>query len=128
MCGIAGIIGRIDEANVRALREMARRMAHRGPDGEGFWQSPPDDAGWGCMLAHRRLAILDLSSCAAQPMTDPVTGDVIVFNGEIYNFRDLRDELSRAGQSFESSGDTAVMLRALALGGHGAVGTLRGMF
>ena len=90
MCGIAGIIGRVDEASRAALRRMGRALAHRGPDGEGFWESPPDEAGHGCLLAHRRLSILDLSTAAAQPMTDPVTGDVLVFNGEIYNYRDLR--------------------------------------
>lgn len=128
MCGIAGIIGRVSEANRQALHRMARAMAHRGPDGEGFWTSPVDGAGRGCMLAHRRLAILDLTACAAQPMVDAVMGDAIVFNGEIYNFRTLRGELEAGGQSFQSSGDTAVMLRALALGGAGAVRRLRGMF
>src|SRR4051812_24754025 len=102
MCGIAGIIGRIGDLNRQAVRRMARAMAHRGPDGEGFWESPTDEAGQGCLLAHRRLSILDLSNCASQPMTDPVTGDVIVFNGEVYNFRQLREQLSAAGQSFQS--------------------------
>ncbi len=80
------------------------------------------------MLAHRRLAILDLSPAGAQPMIDPVTGDVIVFNGEIYNYLELRDRLAAEGHSFQSTGDTAVMLRALGTHGREAVSWLRGMF
>ncbi|HEY2589816.1 MAG TPA: asparagine synthase (glutamine-hydrolyzing) [Tepidisphaeraceae bacterium] len=128
MCGIAGIIGRLDEPNRAALRRMASAMAHRGPDGEGFWFGQPDAAGNGCMLAHRRLSILDLSNFAAQPMTDRHGGQTIVFNGEIYNYVDLRHELLAAGERFHSTGDTEVMLRLLALGGHKAVARLRGMF
>jgi asparagine synthase (glutamine-hydrolysing) len=128
MCGIAGIIGRIDERNRAALARMNDSMAHRGPDGQGTWESVPDARGSGCLLAHRRLAIIDLSSAGAQPMVDPVTGQVIVFNGEIYNFQELRERLAAAGHKFESSGDTAVMLRALGLHGREAVRQLRGMF
>jgi asparagine synthase (glutamine-hydrolysing) len=101
MCGIAGIIGRVDDANRAALSRMSAAMKHRGPDGEGFWVSDADEAGNGCLLAHRRLSILDLSTSASQPMTDPRTGQVIVFNGEIYNFQQLRDELTSAGESFK---------------------------
>ncbi len=128
MCGIAGIIGRIGERNRAALQRMSDAMTHRGPDGHGTWESPPDQSGMGVLLAHRRLAILDLSPAGAQPMADPGSGHVIVFNGEIYNFQELRDRLSAAGETFESSGDTAVLLRALARGGEGAVASLRGMF
>jgi asparagine synthase (glutamine-hydrolysing) len=80
------------------------------------------------LLAHRRLSILDLSDAGTQPMVDPATGHVIVFNGEIYNFGDLRQRLVSEGQQFESTGDTAVMLRALAMHGPAAVSWLRGMF
>src|SRR5687767_6423825 len=107
---------------------MAAALAHRGPDGEHFWVSPPDKDGYGCLLAHRRLSILDLSSAADQPMTDPVSGQTIIFNGEIYNFRELRGELECDGQTFQSTGDTAVMLRALSLHGPQACAKLRGMF
>ena len=103
-------------------------MIHRGPDGEGYWEAPPDSRGWGAMLAHRRLSILDLSPAGAQPMVDPVTGHVVVFNGEIYNYVELRDRLAATGQTFQSTGDTAVMLRALSVHGRQAVGWLRGMF
>jgi asparagine synthase (glutamine-hydrolysing) len=128
MCGIAGLIGRIDETNRIALRRMNDAMSHRGPDGEGFWEASPDDKGWGVMLAHRRLSILDLSNAAAQPMVDPTAGNVIVLNGEIYNYVELRKRLVSAGHSFQSTGDTAVMLRALSIDGRHAVKTLRGMF
>jgi len=80
------------------------------------------------MLAHRRLSILDLSPSGAQPMVDPVTGHVIVFNGEIYNFAELRELLVQQGQALHSTGDTAAMLRAIGLHGPDAVGLLRGMF
>jgi asparagine synthetase B (glutamine-hydrolysing) len=126
MCGIAGIIGRIDQANRAALERMNDAMLHRGTDANGVWCSPPDERGWGALLAHRRLAILDLSPAGVQPMIDPVTGHVITFNGEIYNYRDLRRRLESEGQQFQSSGDTAVMLRALGLYGPGAVSWLRG--
>jgi asparagine synthase (glutamine-hydrolysing) len=128
MCGIAGIIGRLDQSNRAALKRMNDAMVHRGPDAEGIWVSAPDDRGWGTLLAHRRLSILDLSPAGAQPMTDPVTGHVVAFNGEIYNFADLRRRLIAEGQRFNSTGDTAVMLRALGLHGPDAVKWLRGMF
>ncbi len=128
MCGIAGIIGRVDDGNRAALARMSAAMLHRGPDAHGTWESPPDARGWGALLAHRRLSILDLSPAGAQPMVDPVTGDVVVYNGELYNFRDLRVALERDGQTFASSGDTAVMLRALALRGRSALPSFRGMF
>jgi asparagine synthase (glutamine-hydrolysing) len=128
MCGIAGIIGRIDEGNRAALRRMSDAMVHRGPDAEGHWESGPDEQGLGAMLAHRRLAILDLSPAGAQPMTDPVTGHVIAFNGEIYDYLDLRSDLAAEGQHFASTGDTAVLLRALGLRGPGVLARLRGMF
>jgi asparagine synthase (glutamine-hydrolysing) len=128
MCGIAGIIGRVDEPNRAALERMSDAMCHRGPDANGTWISAPDARGWGALLAHRRLSILDLSPAGAQPMVDPVTGHVVVLNGEIYNFGDLRERLVAQGQKFQSTGDTAVMLRALGLHGPGAVSWLRGMF
>jgi asparagine synthase (glutamine-hydrolysing) len=128
MCGIAGILGRVSDRNRAALKRMSDAMAHRGPDAEGSWESPPDARGLGAMLAHRRLAILDLSPGGAQPMVDPVSGQVIVFNGEIYNYQALRDRLAASGQTFRSTGDTAVLLRALGVYGREAVGSLRGMF
>src|SRR4051794_6141912 len=101
MCGIAGIIGRANDANRAALGRMERAIAHRGPDSTGFFTSEPDAQGYACLFAHRRLSILDLSTAATQPMTDPVTGQTIVFNGEIYNYVALRGELQPAGEQFE---------------------------
>src|SRR5271163_4626485 len=128
MCGVAGIIGRLDNINRAALERMNDAMVHRGPDASGTWVSAPDARGWGALLAHRRLSILDLSPAGAQPMVDRVTGHVVVFNGEIYNFRNLRRRLVAEGQVLQSSGDTAVMLRALGLHGSSAVSWMRGMF
>jgi len=128
MCGIAGIIGRIADENRLALRRMTSAMSHRGPDGVGFWESSADEQGWGVLLGHRRLAILDLSPAGAQPMVDPLAGHVIVFNGEIYNFQELRDRLLAGGERFDSTGDTQVMLRMLARNGADAVREFRGMF
>lgn len=127
MCGIAGIVGRVQESNREALQRMSDAIAHRGPDGAGVWESARAD-GCGVMLAHRRLSILDLSTFAAQPMIDPVTKDVLVFNGEIYNFASLRSELEAAGNELQSNGDTATLLRLLSLRGADAVSRLRGMF
>jgi asparagine synthase (glutamine-hydrolysing) len=128
MCGIAGIIGRLDDLNLAALERMSAAMVHRGPDASGTWVSAPDARGWGALLGFRRLSILDLSPAGAQPMVDPLTGHVVVFNGEIYNFRDLRRRLVAEAQELPSTGDTAVLLRALGLHGPGAVSWLRGMF
>jgi len=92
VCGIAGVIGRINEDNRRAVRRMARALAHRGPDGEGYFESSADVDGNGVLFAHRRLSILDLSEAGAQPMTDPETRQhTIITNGEIYNYGSLRD-------------------------------------
>ena len=130
MCGIAGIVGGVTDCNRAALARMTEAIAHRGPDSVGYWSSPPDARGRGCLIGHRRLSIIDLSTAADQPMTDETGGvrRTLVFNGEIYNFRDLRRDLEQRGQTFVSSGDTAVMLRLLALDGPDAVRKLRGMF
>ncbi len=128
MCGIAGIIGRLDETNRQAVRLMNQALVHRGPDAEGYWESPADAQGRGVLLAHRRLSILDLSSAGAQPMVDDVRGDVVVLNGEIYNYQDLRRELASRGQELRSTGDTAVLLRVLALHGRDGIAKFRGMF
>ena len=128
MCGLAGIVGRVGEANRTALRRMTEAMSHRGPDGEGLWMGPADAQGWGVMLGHRRLSILDLSNAASQPMADPQRGDVAVLNGEIYNYVDIRNALRAEGHELWSTGDTAAMLRLISLRGFDAVRELRGMF
>jgi asparagine synthase (glutamine-hydrolysing) len=107
---------------------MADAMAHRGPDGAGIWTSPRDAEGNGCLLAHRRLSILDLSTSASQPMVDNADGKTIVFNGEIYNYQELRTRLQKEGVSFTSTGDTEVLLKWLTLRGNQEINKLRGMF
>jgi len=128
MCGIAGIIGRLGPDNRAALKRMQGAMSHRGPDGEGIWEAEPDAQGFGPMLAHRRLSIIDISSAGAQPMKDVATTDVLVINGEIYNYAELRSSLGADGRALQSSGDTAVVLRLLGLQGNDAIAKLRGMF
>lgn len=103
---------------------MRDTMIHRGPDDTGAWISPDGRAG----LAHRRLSVLDLSDCAHQPMGDAERGLWIVFNGEIYNFQDLRGELAARGHVFRSSGDTEVVLAAYAQWGPDCLDRLEGMF
>lgn len=108
MCGIAGIISpHSADINIQKLKRMSDSLVHRGPDGEGFWISPKQTAG----LAHRRLAIIDLSVAASQPMhyLDKYS---IVHNGEIYNHAELRKELQKAGYHFSTTSDTEVILAA----------------
>jgi asparagine synthase (glutamine-hydrolysing) len=134
MCGIAGAVRRIPgpgEASpppserVRALVETATRAErHRGPDGCGVWQSGAQEVVFG----HRRLAILDLSEAGAQPMIDCVTGCAVTFNGEIYNFAELRRDLEAQGESFRSTSDTEVILKGYARWGIDVVRRFRGIF
>jgi asparagine synthase (glutamine-hydrolysing) len=128
MCGIAGAVGAIDGMVVEGVRRMSAAQLHRGPDSNGFWRSGPADSARGVALAHRRLAIIDLSDDGGQPMTDPETGNVIVFNGEIYNFQAVRRELERSGSRFRSRSDTEVILKAYARWGPEALSRFRGMF
>jgi asparagine synthase (glutamine-hydrolysing) len=126
MCGIAGAIGWIDDTVIGAVRRMNACIAHRGPDGEGFWATPAP--GPGVAFAHRRLAIIDLSPAGRQPMTDAVSGNVIVFNGEIYNYRDVARELRALGHVLKSSSDTEVILASYRQWGPNCLHRLRGMF
>src|SRR5688572_30490622 len=101
MCGIAGAIGAINQGTVDLVGGMNGRIAHRGPDGERVWVSP-GMPGPGVVLAHRRLAIIDLSDAGLQPMLDPGNGNMIAFNGEIYNYLELREELRGLGHEFRT--------------------------
>ena len=106
MCGICGIFNLNGEpVSPVNLRTMTDSMAHRGPDGEGFYI----DSFLG--LGHRRLAIIDLSSEAGQPMIGDNGDYVIVFNGEIYNYIELRKELEKEGTRFSTKSDTEVLLK-----------------
>jgi asparagine synthase (glutamine-hydrolysing) len=129
MCGIAGAIGRIDDHVIAAVKAMQNRIVHRGPDDQGLWSSRlTDSSHQGAAFAFRRLSIIDCSADGHQPMRDPITGNVIVFNGEIYNFQDLRCELQHAGHSFASRSDTEVILKAYQQWGTAFIEHLRGMF
>ena len=125
MCGIAGAVslGRAPVPRLdAALGAMSALIAHRGPDGHGTWQAPRDV----CGLAHRRLAIIDLSPSGHQPMRAP-NGSVVTYNGEIYNYRELMEELS-GSWSFRSKSDTETILAAYAKWGTDCLSRLRGMF
>ncbi|HTX76843.1 MAG TPA: asparagine synthase (glutamine-hydrolyzing) [Terracidiphilus sp.] len=125
MCGIAGFVPAADDGTApaaEAVRRMAGRMRLRGPDAEGLW------TGNGVVLGHRRLAILDLDARSNQPMLSPGSEYAIVFNGEIYNFRELKSELEAAGAVFHTTSDTEVLLELYAREGDRMLPRLRGMF
>jgi asparagine synthase (glutamine-hydrolysing) len=128
MCGIAGLIQPLsNENNKDCLSHMVSSLGHRGPDGQGVWTT--DIGRYKLSLGHTRLAILDLSDAAKQPMIDPESGCVLVYNGEIYNFAELRSELLNSGERpFFSTGDSEVLLRAYVHWGISFTKKLRGMF
>lgn len=123
MCGIAGLVY-LDGRSVSpvVLRRMTDTIAHRGPDGEGHWIE--GNVG----IGHRRLAIIDLSPAGRQPMIDSGNRYVLSYNGEIYNFRELRTQLEAAGYRFRSATDSEVVLNALVEWGARALDTFNGMF
>jgi asparagine synthase (glutamine-hydrolysing) len=124
MCGIAGDISWDSVIDVDRVASMVGRLRHRGPDDSGVWSSPDHL----CTLGHARLSIVDLSSGGHQPMTDPASGNTIVFNGEIYNYQQRRAECERDGFRFRSQSDTEVILALYQRYGRKCVHKLRGMF
>jgi asparagine synthase (glutamine-hydrolysing) len=122
MCGIAGLLASPRPVNAAAVGAMTARMSHRGPDDYGLWAAPDGRAA----LGHRRLSILDTSAAGHQPME--ADGLVVVFNGEIYNFLELRSELAGLGETFRSRSDTEVLLAGWRRWGEGVVERLNGMF
>ena len=123
MCGIAGYLNfRKEPASAEIIRRMTDAIAHRGPDGEGYWIE--ENVG----LGHRRLAIIDPSPAGHQPMVSRDGQVVLSYNGEIYNFRELRVELEALGHVFRSHTDTEVLLNAWVEWGEACVGRLNGMF
>lgn len=123
MCGILGELRFEGHEPAATFDHLVGLMARRGPDGQGIWTD-----GHACTFGFRRLAILDLSAAADQPMLSADGRFALVFNGEVYNFRELRDELARGGARFRSTGDTEVVLQALMTWGKAALNRFNGMF
>jgi len=123
MCGIAGIVQSSSQPATAIVQGMADALKHRGPDGEGIWTSPSGKA----ILGHRRLAIIDLSTNASQPM-GYLNRYHIVFNGEIYNHIELKEDLQKKGYTFRTRSDTEVLLAAFDLHGIRFLEKLDGMF
>ena len=134
MCGLAGVVARglagmppdaRSAAGAETLAQvLGESLAHRGPDGGRAWLAPTGDV----LLVHRRLAIIDPGPDGAQPMVTANGRHRIVFNGEIYNYRDLRRGLEARGERFSTRSDTEVLLRLLACDGPDALALLQGMF
>ena len=134
MCGIAGAVGHLSgpvaelmparDRVTACVNNISVALRHRGPDGEGLWATEGSEV----VFAHRRLAILDLSPAGAQPMIDASSGCVITFNGEVYNFQELRRDLEALGERFRSTSDTEVILKAYKHWGLDVVPRMRGIF
>jgi len=123
MCGIAGHIGK--EPRPGALSRMLAGIAHRGPDGEGEWRG--ESGAWRVSLGHRRLAIIDLTD-GAQPMGNADDSLIITYNGEVYNFLELRPVLERQGHRFKNKSDTEVIVHHFERHGEAGLRDLNGMF
>lgn len=121
MCGIAGLVGDFIPG---LMARMNAVQVHRGPDGQGVFEDPQARIA----LGHVRLFILDLTPAAVQPMHSPDGRFVLIYNGEIYNFRDLREELIARGHSFKSTGDTEVLLHGWMEYGEDVLEGLNGIF
>jgi len=125
MCGICGTVGVADE---RLIRDMTSTMAHRGPDGDGIQVFESDGVCPPAALGHRRLSIIDTSERGAQPMSDASGRFWLTYNGEIYNFPELRVELEHTGHRFRSDTDTEVLLELFVRHGPASLELLNGMF
>jgi len=127
MCGVAGAFSfaasapPVDRSVIERLNEHQRK---RGPDGSGLWSSPDGRVA----LAHRRLAIIDTSAAGLQPMTDATGRWRVTFNGEIYNYREVRADLESVGRVFLTNSDTEVLINAIAHWGEAGLSRLRGMY
>ncbi len=122
MCGIAGWLNFSGNTGLNVLKSMNSGIAHRGPDADDVWQDGPIG------LCHRRLAIIDLSPTNDQPLHDTSGRYIIVFNGEIYNYIELRAELEAKGVSFKTQGDTEVVIESYKQWGHDCLNKFIGMF
>jgi len=129
MCGVVGFVDiRLQvsaDANSQEIERLTDTLVHRGPDDRGVWNDPQS----GVYLGHRRLSVIDLSSAGHQPMMSASGRYVIVYNGEIYNFQELRQELIKSGDCFRGSSDTEVLLALIERYGlERALGSIKGMF
>ena len=126
MCGIAGIVGFNPAEQIGPMLES---IEHRGRDDQGQWLSDPiDDSGRQVCFGHRRLSIIDTSSSGHEPMFSHDDRFVLTFNGEIYNYRELREQLTGLGSSFHTDSDAEVLLEAFARWGLDSLSRLNGMF
>ena len=124
MCGIVGFASSASSSGGDGLEMMRETLRHRGPDDSGLWRSETGQVAFG----HRRLSIIDLSAEARQPMVSASERTRVVFNGEIYNYRELRSELEAAGRRFRTASDTEVLLQAYEQWGPDCLSRLNGMF
>lgn len=125
MCGISGLVSHAGTTDIeRQVHTMVDQLRHRGPDQTNIWSSKER----GVVFGHNRLSIIDLSDRAAQPMINDNNGDVICYNGEIYNYQELRKNLQGMGHSFRSDSDTEVLLRVLQEWGLAGLNKLRGIY
>src|SRR5262249_50445266 len=122
MCGIAGIISETGRSLETQLAPMIEAQVHRGPDACGVWSDER------CALGHRRLSIIDLSEAGRQPMSNSRGAILITFNGEIYNYQQLRSELESLGHNFRTRTDTETIIYAYEQWGVDCLAKLRGMF
>jgi asparagine synthase (glutamine-hydrolysing) len=129
MCGIFGIVTTKPRTElIEPVNRAVKALAHRGPDDLGVEFISDERDQVSVVFAHRRLSILDLSSAGHQPMRDEATGNWITYNGEVFNFRDLRRELVDGGLRFRSESDTEVLLKGFGARGCDAIADWRGMF
>jgi len=124
MCGITGLVGNISEEDISWIRLSAAKLSHRGPDAAHIWVAPEGNAAFG----HNRLSIIDIGSSSDQPFVSLDGEFVIIFNGEIYNYIELREELLLEGESFRTSSDTEVLLASYRRWGSDCLSRLNGMF
>ena len=124
MCGILGIVGRGFEQNNNWIKSNISKISHRGPDDKGIWNSNDQLVCFG----HTRLSIIDLSSKNHQPFVDEERKVSLIFNGEIYNYLDLKNELEKIGYTFKSSCDTEVFFKYLIEFGIDKLEKVNGMF
>lgn len=129
MCGILGIITTRPRCEIfEALTRGTRALAHRGPDDEGIAYLTPEGDALTVAFGQRRLAIIDLSPAGHQPMFDEATGNCLTYNGEVFNFQEIRAQLLARGEKLHSTSDTEVLLKGLSLQGSSAIQPWRGMF